>query len=609
MISFFPLKYRFAAIITCIAGILLALIIRQGLFRPYERALLEQSTRHEVSLAFMEDICHSALLRDEYDVLQTYLNKLAKGDPSITRIIVADHRNIIIASTRTDDLGTPLKSATPAAGKAMTRQISNVAGLEGTLVINFSDSGLHEEFKHLIIKTTILSLAGLTALSLASLVAGSLLTRRLQDLTAGVQQVADGDLKVTVPETGRDEVMLLGTAINSMTRRIRSLLSDLQEQSERVRAITDSTLDALVTIDAAGRIESMNPAALKVFGCQLPLPGGFSADDILTGSSWQEWHEQEPDALQQLQGRHSSGRQFPVEAAISKASLSGHPILIASIRDISERKRYEDALTRLNQELEQRVQERTSQLEETNRELEAFSYSVSHDLRAPLRSISGFCLALEECCGSELSEEGSDYLRRATAAANRMSGLITDLLELSHLGKQALRRREADITSQAREVAADLMAAHPERQVEWHIGDRLTAWADEAMARVVLENLLGNAWKYTGKCEQGVITLERATSGDEEVFVVRDNGAGFSMEHAGKLFAPFQRLHNTNEFEGTGIGLATVQRIIHRHGGRIWAESSPGAGASFYFTFGGKQGAESPLTITPEIDDSRTDSQ
>jgi light-regulated signal transduction histidine kinase (bacteriophytochrome) len=266
--------------------------------------------------------------------------------------------------------------------------------------------------------------------------------------------------------------------------------------------------------------------------------------------------------------------------------LKGSPLFIASIRDVSERKTFEEKLTRLNQELEQRVEERTHQLEETNKELEAFSYSVSHDLRAPLRHITGFCDALKTDCCDRLNEEGQNYLQRVCVATKRMEELIDRLLALSRLGKMVLNRQITDISALAHEVSDELSATDSERQVDWQIAGGLTAWADPAMARAVLENLLGNAWKYTSRADHGVITLEAVPSKAEPVFVVRDNGVGFDMKYADKLFSPFQRLHRQDEFEGTGVGLATVQRIIHRHGGRIWAESSPGQGASFYFSFG-----------------------
>jgi len=230
------------------------------------------------------------------------------------------------------------------------------------------------------------------------------------------------------------------------------------------------------------------------------------------------------------------------------------------------------------------VVERTIQLEAANRELEAFSYSVSHDLRAPLRGIDGFSQALLEDYADTLDDQGRDYLRRVRSATQRMAGLIDDLLNLSRITRGELRREAVDLSAQARSVAEQLRQAQPERQVEFHIADGLTAEGDPRLLRIALENLLGNAWKFTGKTDPAVIEFGLRRERGEAIYFVRDNGAGFDMAYAGKLFGAFQRLHDVREFEGTGIGLATVQRIIRRHGGRVWAEGESGHGATFHFT-------------------------
>jgi signal transduction histidine kinase len=224
--------------------------------------------------------------------------------------------------------------------------------------------------------------------------------------------------------------------------------------------------------------------------------------------------------------------------------------------------------------------------EDLNRELEAFCYSVSHDLRAPLRGVDGFCHALLEDYGDKLDATGAEYLRRARGAAQRMGVLIDDLLDLSRLGRAEIRREEVDVSLLARTVAGGLGQDGRQWRLDWRIQDGLSARADPRLLRVVLENLLGNAFKYTSKNARARIEVGMSEMGGTRVWYVRDDGAGFDMQYAGKLFSPFQRLHSAKEFPGTGIGLATVQRVVHRHGGRIWAESAPGAGAAFMFTLG-----------------------
>lgn len=232
------------------------------------------------------------------------------------------------------------------------------------------------------------------------------------------------------------------------------------------------------------------------------------------------------------------------------------------------------------------LKESNRRLESTNKELEAFSYSVSHDLRAPLRTIDGFSRILLEDYAEDLDEEARDYLGRVRAASAHMGRLIDDLLNLSRVTRGPLRRERVDLSVMAAEVVGELQRADPARNVEFVVEDGVTAWGDARLLLVALENLLGNAWKFTSKRPGARIEfgVEKRPGG---AYYVRDNGAGFDMGYADKLFGAFQRLHSAGEFEGTGIGLATVQRIVHRHGGRVWAEGEVGRGATFYFTLGG----------------------
>jgi signal transduction histidine kinase len=242
------------------------------------------------------------------------------------------------------------------------------------------------------------------------------------------------------------------------------------------------------------------------------------------------------------------------------------------------------ALQQAHNELEQRVEERTKELANINKELEAFSYSVSHDLRAPLRSIDGFSQALLEDCADRLDSAGQDHLQRVRHAAQRMSVLIDDMLNLSRVTRSTMRREKLDLSAIAQSIAEELREAEPVRQVEFAIEIGLTATGDSQLLRTAMENLLRNSWKYTSAHPCARIEFGKNHQNGRSTFFVRDDGAGFDPRHANRLFGAFQRLHTTAEFPGTGVGLATVQRIIHRHGGEIWAEGAVEKGATFYFT-------------------------
>ena len=406
------------------------------------------------------------------------------------------------------------------------------------------------------------------------------------------------DYSVRAPVVSEDELGLLTADFNDMLGEIQRRDVAVRSSEARLRAILESALDSIVTMDHEGRIVEFNPAAERMFGYTRETAVGSFLADLLIPEGLRDAHRKglaryfttgKSAVLNrrlELSAMKSNGEEFPVELAITRIAQENPALFTGFIRDITERRRAEQEIQELNADLERRVVERTGQLEVSNKELEAFSYSVSHDLRAPLRAIDGFSKALIEDVGDKLDETARRHLERVRNATSQMSHLIDDMLDLARLSRAEMRPQCVALGKIAEEIAGSLKQSQPERNATFVIADDLEVEGDSRLLRVALDNLLRNAWKFTSKHESARIEVGRADRNGSPVYFVADDGAGFDMDHAKLLFAPFQRLHRQNDFEGTGVGLAIVQRIIHRHGGRIWGEGAVERGARFYFTLG-----------------------
>jgi PAS domain S-box-containing protein len=390
-------------------------------------------------------------------------------------------------------------------------------------------------------------------------------------------------VEISLSPLETEEGLLVSSAIRDVTAR--------KKAEEKFRALLQSAPDAMVIVNRNGEIVLVNSQTEQLFGyateellnrnVEMLIPeryrgrhpghrSGFFGDPKLRPMG----------AGLELYARRKDGTEFPVEISLSPLETEEGVLVSSAIRDVTERKKVEEALERQRGELVRS----NAELAAANKELEAFSYSISHDLRAPLRGIDGFSQALLEDYSDRLDDTGKRHLERVRFGAQRMAALIDDLLALSRITRATIQCQPVDLSEMARSVAGELARQDPARKVEFVIAPRLQAEADAPLMRTVLENLLGNAWKFTSRRSHARIEFGRTQTNGLSTFFVRDNGAGFDPAYAARLFGAFQRLHATAEFPGTGVGLASVQRVINRHGGRVWAESAVNQGATFFFT-------------------------
>jgi signal transduction histidine kinase len=374
--------------------------------------------------------------------------------------------------------------------------------------------------------------------------------------------------------------------------------NDLLRKADFLHHIFDTVPSSLFVVDSDVRIFHLNAASLKLLATErdavLMRRGGevlhcihsreaaegcgrahHCRDCVVRNSVARVFRGEEIKREMTMMTLLAEGKRTEVYLSVTATLMEyeGQKFALLIMEDFTELKRTEASLSR-----------RTEQLEAINRELETFSYSVAHDLRAPLRAINGFSDALLEDCPDGLDETAKDYLSRILKASRRMSELIDDLLKLSRLNSSGMDPGKVDLSALVREVVSELDKSRPGRRVSFHIAEGIKGMGDARLMRVVFENLLGNAWKFTAKTSPARIEFGTLKDGEKTVYFVRDNGAGFDMRYAGKLFSPFQRLHTSEEFPGSGIGLATARRIIHLHRGKIWAEGTPSRGATVFFT-------------------------
>ncbi|NHC34563.1 ATP-binding protein [Scytonema millei] len=431
------------------------------------------------------------------------------------------------------------------------------------------------------------------------------IAKPIQRLNASAKHIANGEWDKTVEELGRsDEIGELAKSFNSMAVELQKSFAEMQDlnaalsASERqLHQFLEAVPVGVIVHNSTSKISYANQTAQHLLG---NIISDATSEELVKFYQLyrgdRPYPTEELPMMRALKGEtvivddlslHQDGKvlHLEVRATPIREDCGNIAYAIVAFTDISDRRRAEQEIRELNQSLERRVSDRTAELEAVNKELEAFSYSVSHDLRAPLRQIDGFSQILLSRYTDKLDDRGENYLQRICGNIQQMGELIDGLLALSRVNRSELQRTEVNLSQLATEIAAKLQETQPERQIEWAIAPEIIVSGDARLLGVLLENLLNNAWKYTANQTQPRIEFNVLhQENGQVVYFVRDNGAGFNMNYADKLFVAFGRLHSPAEFPGTGIGLATVQRVVHRHRGQIWAEGKVGEGATFYFT-------------------------
>lgn len=461
--------------------------------------------------------------------------------------------------------------------------------------LTYNDALLARELNELAVLHVFAALLVLFSGGLVAVMVSRKLSRPIEQLVDDVDRIAGGDLDHPIRPVSGHEFSSLAESIQLMVERLKEQIRECEINEKRFMELVQFLPQGVFEADTAGRITYANPAAFDLFGyTQEDLEQGMNTLDALVPGDHARAKRRFMAVLQgerieglEYTGVKKDGSTFPMMIYNTARTMDGGIVTGSrgTIVDITRLKGIEEEIRRLNVELERRVAQRTTELEHATREMEAFTYSVSHDLRAPLRSIDGYSFLLTQKAGPRLGNEERHYLEVLRHNVQKMDNLINGLLGLSRLGRVELKRQWISPYSLVREIIADIQPGL-EGRGEVRIGSLPPCYADAVMLQQVYQNLISNAVKFTRKVDHPLLEIGSRTEEGTTIYFVRDNGIGFDMRYSDQLFKPFQQLHQAGEYEGSGIGLAIVDRIIRRHDGKIWAESEPGKGATFFFTIG-----------------------
>jgi PAS domain S-box-containing protein len=527
-----------------------------------------------------------------------------KADPSIVVAAIYDAQGNLFARYPTTAPDSIFQSVEK--GKGYFFESSHLVGFQSIVQGDKKLGTLYLKSDMTVMYERLMLYAGIAVLVvLVSLLFAYFLSKKLQtqiskpivELASTARMISDyHDYSVRAEKMGTDEIGMLTDAFNVMLAQIQSQNLALNESSTRMVAVMNSAMTAVIIMDVNGFITEWNAHAEKIFGWSRAEALGRELAELVVPDRYRESHRkglqhflntgEGPvlNKLVEISAVRRDGSEFPVELTVSPLKTANVTAFCGFITDITQRRLAEEEIRSLNQQLEQKVEARTNELQMANKELEAFSYSVSHDLRAPLRSINGYMNIFAEDYTSQLDDEAKRLMTIIINNAKRMGQLIDDLLAFSKLGRKELTKSNVSMRDMAMGIYEELRKMDEPRKVELSMHDIPDVKADSVTIKQVWVNLISNALKYSKNTDHATIEIGSEEKNGMITYYVKDNGAGFDMQYYDKLFGVFQRLHTSKEFEGTGVGLAIVQRIVSRHGGRVWATAAPNQGATFFFS-------------------------
>jgi PAS domain S-box-containing protein len=574
-------------------------------FFAYEFFTFRQTTLRQ--LAVLGEIisanCTAALAFDDPKDASEILAAL-KAEKNIEAACLYNNDGVLFSTYPSDLPGTQFPARPETSGYHFEK--SNAIGFQpvvqgnqklGTLYIRSNIQALYDRFELYGIIALLIIVGAFTI----TFVLSKGLQQRISKPILALAETAkifsmQQDYSIRAKKHSDDELGLLTDAFNQMLTRIEKQTEELSESEERMRAVLNSAMTAVIVMDVQGKITDWNARAEKMFGwarhealnkelAETIIPLNLrDAHRVGLKHFLHTGHGKVFSQLLEVPALHRDGREFPVELSISRLKTNDVTTFCGFITDITERKRAEEEIKAFNQRLEQKVLERTEELEIVNKELESFSYSVSHDLRAPLRAIHGYMNIFAEEYSSQFDAEAKRLTTIIMNNTQKMGRLIDDLLSFSQLGRKELIRTQTSMMQMVQSICEEQKKSEDSRKIEFIIHELPYALVDTITIRQVWINLISNAVKYTRHKESATIEIGATEEDDQQIYFVKDNGAGFDMQYYDKLFGVFQRLHSQKEFEGTGVGLAIVHRIVLRHGGKVWAEAKLNEGAIFYFS-------------------------